>query len=963
VRKVVSILFCDLAGSTAMGDRTDPEALRALMNLYYDGARAVVEHHGGTVEKFVGDAVMAVFGIPVASEEDALRAVRSAVELRDVVNGLGLEGRIGVNTGEVVAGEGDTLVTGDAVNIASRLERSASAGEILLGDATLRLVRDAVDTEPLELTVKGKPEPVAAHRLLELDAAATGLARHLERPMVGRVRERDRLLADFADAAEARTCRMFTLIGPAGIGKSRLVADFLEQVGDTATVAASRALPYGEGITYWPLAEILDQLGLDQVEAIRSSPAETLLATRPMLERVAESRPLILVFDDLQWAEAPMLDLVDHIADWSKSVPIYLLCVARPELLDKRPGWGGGKLNATSILLEPLEAEDAAALATSVLGGVELAPALRERILATAEGNPLYLEEMAVLARDSDGPVNVPPTIHALLQARLDGLTERERTVVQRGAVEGKLFHRGGVVALAAETLREEIPGQLLSLVRKELVRPARALIPGDDAYRFRHLLIRDTAYEALPKAVRAELHERFADWLDTHGGMLEQDELVGYHLEQAARYRSELDGDEPAQTELAERAAARLGAAGRAAFEREDMHATHVLLERAIALLPDGPSRRRLLPDLVHALMETGENPGRAWELLEELEGGDARDAAIAAALRVTNSPIGPLAELTGRLDDAQRVLEDAGDLLGVARCENARGWVYWSAARAGDAHRAYRRAHDALRRAGSTALQRTVINGVMIGAIFSGTPADDIRRLLDEFEDEAVEAGPLLAATMRAFRARVEFGTGTGDLAALQAATDHEVKLLEQTGASAAAEVAQNYVRSLVPWLEGDAPGVERGARTRLEWTERLGLHIYEANALGEWAAALCDLGEADAALEAVARGREVASPDDVADQIILDASEAHALALHGDQKAAFALIAQARRTAENIDMIFTTDQVDEVEAKIRQLASDISGARSILTGLVERAEQRGFHRWADRYRRDLSALDDRR
>ena len=468
----MTVLFCDLTGSTAMGERTDPEALRTLMNRYYDTARGVLERHGGRVEKFVGDAVMAVFGIPVATEDDALRATRAAVELRDVVQELGLDARIGVNTGAVVAGEGDTLVTGDAVNVAARLEQAAGAGEILLGDDSLRLVRDAVTTEPLELTLKGKAGKVTAHRLHRLDASAVGVARRLERTMVGRERERARLRSDFEDVVATSSSRLFTLIGPAGIGKSRLVADVLEHVDGSATVARGRALSYGEGITYWPLVEMLVQLKIEPSEAIRSSPAETQLATRALLEERARERPLVLVIDDLHWAEEPMLDLVEHVVDWSRAAPILLLCVARPELLDVRPGWGGGKLNATSILLEPLAEADARRLADGLLADIELDDTTRRRIVATADGNPLFLEEMAALAREARGTVDVPPTIRALLQARLDALNDDERLVIERGAVEGQVFHRGAVTALAPATPAVDVPGQLLSLVRKELVRP-----------------------------------------------------------------------------------------------------------------------------------------------------------------------------------------------------------------------------------------------------------------------------------------------------------------------------------------------------------------------------------------------------------------------------------------------------------------------------------------------------------
>ncbi|MEX0851538.1 MAG: adenylate/guanylate cyclase domain-containing protein, partial [Gaiellaceae bacterium] len=332
-RKVVTVLFCDLVGSTALGESTDPEALRGRMRRYFEDLRRIIERHGGTVEKFVGDAVMAVFGIPVSHEDDALRAVRAVAEMRVAIAGHGLEARIGVNTGEVVVGgEGETLVTGDAVNVAARLEQAAPPGETLIGAETRSLVRDAVRVEPVEpLTLKGKSEPVPAFRLLELLADAEALARHPEAPLVGRTRERERLRRDFEDAVAERTCRLFTLLGPAGIGKSRLVSDFLEHAEDTTDVLRGRCLHYGEGITYWPLVEILVRLGIDSDDVIGSSPQETQLAFRRLLEARASERPQIVVLDDIQWAEPTFLDLVEHVADFSRDAPIFLLCVARTE--------------------------------------------------------------------------------------------------------------------------------------------------------------------------------------------------------------------------------------------------------------------------------------------------------------------------------------------------------------------------------------------------------------------------------------------------------------------------------------------------------------------------------------------------------------------------------------------------------------------------------------------------------
>lgn len=958
VRKVVTVLFCDLTGSTAIGERTDPEALRALMSRYYDTARNVLERHGGTVEKFVGDAVMAVFGIPVASEDDALRATRAAVELRDVVQELGLDARIGVNTGAVVAGEGDTLVTGDAVNVAARLEQAAGAGEILLGEDTLRLVRDAVTAEALELTLKGKVGTVPAHRLQALDARAVGVARRLERPMIGRERERARLRSDFDDVVTTHSCRLFTLIGPAGIGKSRLVADFLEHVEGSATVAGGRALSYGEGITYWPLVEMLVQLGVEPSQAIRSSPAETQLATRTLLEEHAGGRPLVLVIDDLHWAEEPMLDLVEHLVDWSRAAPILVLCVARPELLDVRPGWGGGKLNATSVLLEPLGDSDAHTLADGLLAGVELDDETRMRILQTAEGNPLFLEEMAALAREADGMVEVPPTIRALLQARLDALNDDERVVVERGAVEGQVFHRGAVTALSPPTPRVDVGGQLLSLVRKEVVRPDRALIEGDDAFRFRHLLIRDTAYEGLPKAVRAELHERLADWLEANVELVEQDEILGYHLEQAARFRAEL-GD-PAAAIAGRRAAAHLGRAGRAALDHGDLHATQNLLGRALELAETESDRRRLIPDLADALIESRDREEEVVALLDELDFGDAHDRALATVLRLRSYPGGgTLDGLLATLDSAHAALAESGDTVGLVRCEDARAWVYWGACRMRDAHDAFLRSFRLQRSVGSSVLLRDVVFGACLAGVFSGLPADDFRRLLDDLADEAAQAGPMLAGTLEGFRARLEYGAGRLDADAVLAAAAAEVALLEESGAGTTVAATRNYERTVIPWLEGDAAGLEAGARAQAEETRTVGA-VFHANALAAWALALCHLGPFEQALELVAEAREIADPEDIADQVTLDCAEAYALALAGETEAPRALLARARATAEGTDLHVPVTEQDYVEACVLRELGEVDGARRLLQALVERETQRGFHRFADRYRRDLAALD---
>src|SRR3954447_26977099 len=620
-RKAVTVLFCDLVGSTALGESTDPEALRTRMRRYFDDLRVILERHGGTVEKFVGDAVMAVFGIPVSHEDDALRAARAAAEMRQAIGEHGLEARIGINTGGVVVGgEGETLVTGDAVNVAARLEQVATAGEILIGAETRALVRDAVLLEPVEpLALKGKSEPVQAFRLLEVIGGAAPLARHPETPLVGRERERRRLWRDYEDAVADSTCRLFTLLGPAGIGKSRLVSDFLERVGDVADILRARCLSYGEGITYWPLVEILIAIGVEPDSIIRGSPAETQLTFRRMLEARAAERPQVVVIDDLQWAEPVFVDLVEHIADLSREAPIFLLCVARNELLDVRPGWGGGKMNATSLLLEPLAPDECAELMDRLAPEGVLDAVLRERIAEASAGNPLYVEEMLAMVREhgGDGKIVVPPTIQALLQARIDGLDSHVRVVMERGAVEGEVFHRGTVIWLAPAPVKSSVEEHLATLVRKELIRSTPSTFPMDEGFRFRHLLIRDAAYESLPKATRAELHEQFANWLSTHQ-LVEADEIIGYHLEQAHRYRRELDPEAAELLGLAGGASEHLSAAGRAALERGDAPAARTLLERATAVLPQDDERRFAhTPELADVYQETAHQ--RAFEILTE--------------------------------------------------------------------------------------------------------------------------------------------------------------------------------------------------------------------------------------------------------------------------------------------------------------------------------------------------------
>jgi class 3 adenylate cyclase len=640
-RKTVTVVFCDVTGSTALGERLDPEALRAMLAAYFERMRGIVERHGGSVEKFIGDAVMAIFGVPTVHEDDALRAVRAAVEMRDALPGLQVEGRIGVQTGEVVTGTHERLATGDAVNVAARLEQAAEPGQILIGQATYRLVREQVEAQQVEpLRLKGKSASVVARRL---DAVLPDAPRRqLGTPMIGRDRQGRALESAFRSASEDRACHLVTVLGVAGVGKSRLVGEFLS--GLDAPVVRGRCLSYGEGITYWPVVEILKQLDRRPADRAAAEAIAGLLgegpeagiadqiawAVRKTLEDAARERPLVCVVDDIHWAEATLLDLIEHVADLSRDAPLLMVCMARPELLDQRPGWGGGKLNAQTMLLEPLSAEETDELIDR-LGTI---PAeFRERIREAADGNPLFVEEMLAMIRDSgDHEIRVPPTIHALLAARLDQLDPSERVVLERGAVEGKVFHRGSVTALAPD--EPHVSTRLVGLVRKDLVRPDVAVVPGDDAYRFRHLLIRDAAYESLPKSARADLHERFADWLSEHGAdLVELDEILGYHLEQAIRYRNELA--QPIAPGIRDRAASRLAAAGYRAYLRQAWPAAAAILGRACAIGDPESIDLALEISAIHA-------DGEAGRLRQSRE---RAESLADRARRLGNRP----AELTG--------------------------------------------------------------------------------------------------------------------------------------------------------------------------------------------------------------------------------------------------------------------------------------------------------------------------
>jgi DNA-binding SARP family transcriptional activator len=797
VRKVVTVLSAGVTSSTEAGERMDPEALRRVIGRGFAEIHGAVERHGGSVETTAADVITAVFGIPVVHEDDALRALRAAAEMRKQLAGLAeemqsersarMELRIGVSTGEVVTGGALLQPTGEPLIVAPRLAQQSRSGEIALDVATLRLARDAVVVESKEMSIRlieVAPEP--ASHLIRFNA-----------PMVGRTRERRRLRDAFEQAVGDRSCQLFTVLGLAGVGKSRLVEEFLADVAELALITRGRCLPYGEGITYWPVKEaVKEAVGLDDADSPEEAQAkllaalggeqgaesvaqrigeviglaeaalgaeEGITAVRALFETLARARPLVVVFDDIHWGEPTFLDLIEHISDWTRDAPILLVCLARPELLDVRAGWAGGKLNATSILLESLSEAESTQLIES-LAGAGLEESTRQRIVEAAEGNPLFVEEMLALVMEPQygraDEVVVPPTIQALLAARLDRLSDGERTAIEAASVEGKVFHQGAVAELAPEALRPAAASNLEALLRKELVRPDRASFAGDRAFRFRHLLIRDAAYESIPKEARAELHERFAGWLEEKAGKHtpEWEEILGYHLEQAFRYRAELGPVDETGLELARRAAERLGAAGRRAFVRADAPAAVNLLSRAVSLLPpDDPARINLVPT-VRVAQGLGGNLGWAVDVLDEaIAAGDDRLRAHALVqrglLKLFTGPhaIGPDVtpeELIEIAEPAIQIFDELGDELGLARAWRLVGQAEYLARRAGSSVEAAERALVHARRAGDRFEEREIAEvGLGVGLALGPAPAPEAARRCEQLLEEAV-GDPVLEA-----------------------------------------------------------------------------------------------------------------------------------------------------------------------------------------------------------------------
>ena len=964
-RRLVTILFVDVVESMALSAALDAEAVGRILSDYFDAVTAAVQRHGGTVEKYAGDAVMAVFGIPVSHEDDALRAAKAALEVRAAAaaldarladaHGIGLQVRIGLESGEVVTTPTETrqrLVTGEAVGIASRLEQAAEPNEIVVGEVAARLIDHAARLQPLgEVEIKGLARPIAALRLLELEPVSPAFERRLDARLVGRKRELAALRRSLKEAIDGAFARAALVVGPPGVGKSRLAAELVRRAKGITTLRG-RCLAYGEGITYWPVREALEDAPpgderdalLFALDAETPPPAaEIAWAFRRLCEAIARERPVVLVLDDVHWAEATFLDLVEQLVDKGEG-PILVVCLAREELLEARPDFLGERERVLRIDLDRLLAEDADAL-LDALGGEILETDQRTRIVEAAEGNPLFLEQLLALGLEGGLTGDeLPLTVQALLAARLDRLGPGERAVLERGSIVLRSFTHDDVVALLEPEAAPTVDAHLETLVARGFLRPS------EDGYRFRHVVVQDAVYRAAPKRLRAELHERFADRLDrTTQDLVELDEFVGYHLERAYQLRTEL-GEADRRTErLASDAGRRLGEAGIRAWKRVDVHATTRLLERATALLPrDDPVRLGCLVELAIAV-RTSEDLSRAAKLLDEalVEGQAAGDRGAELQARIEREYVRLLQEpgikaaaLLDVTTEGIASFETLGDERALGRT-----WMLHGLVQGG-----YLGRHKAWEKAAERALvhytnagwpSATCLGQVAAALYYGPTPvAAGIARCQALLRDPAVDS--VGEAHVTAFLGGLVAQRGEFEDAHTHIASSREI--YEELGQRAAAATFCGTLLADVELLAGDAIAAEETLRNLCAELEISGNYSSLASRAGDLAEALYLRGDLEGAQDWTLVAEARAGDDDLDAQTYWRSVRAKVHARQGAFDVAEELADEAARLIGESDGLNRRAKVQANLGEVLDLAGRNDGASAAFGRAAELYERKG-------------------
>lgn len=1018
-RKVVTVLFSDATGWTALGDGLDPEALRAVMSPYFKEIRATIERHGGTVEKFIGDAVMAVFGIPRVHEDDALRAVRAAAEIRERLPavaeavGLALRFRTGVNTGTVFTGEGETLVVGDAVNVAARLEQAAQPGEVLLGAETLRLVREAVDVEAIEpLQLKGKSEPVRAFKLLgvrsepgadragwQLPASvATGesAAPRSAPPMVGRDGELASARAVFEQTVRAGRPHLLTVLGDPGIGKSRLAAELAGELAAEASVLVGRCLSYGQGISFWPLREALTQAagdesrdavrglldGADDADAVADIVASTLglgmaesvgeqvqWAFRRLFELLGSRRPTLLVIEDVHWAEEPLLDLVENLIE-SLTAPLLVLCAARPELLDVRPEWRGRGERVSSLMLRPLSEADTLRLLAHRISEQPITDDQRAQILSTSEGNPLFVEQL--LAASAEAPWSageVPATIESLLAARLDRLGPGERSLVERAAVIGREFPPAAVDELLPEEERASAGAHWRALAQRGLINEDAPTLEGEAQLRFHHILIRDVAYRSTPKALRSELHVRFADWLEQrHAGY---EEFVGHHLEQAFGARQELGNLDDAALSVAVRGGGCLAAAGRRGLSRGDAHAAVALLRRARALFEAGRRPRpEVLSDLGTALTESGDYAGAERALRGALEEAQAMGSEESSArvlielsyLKAVVDPSVPAEESEAVAEQAIGVFERLGDDEGLARALLLLADARWQEGRFAQTETVLERALEHAERAKVRRVRSRILSGLACTTVIGPRPVSDGIRRCNQILEQAGDDVRLIAFTntMLAVLEAMQ-----GRFADARSRWRESKRRLEEVGLDVTVALLGMY-SGYIEILAGTQEQAEQELLEAYERLERIGEQSHLATIAALIARLLYTQGRYEESERYVEISRRAAASDDVVTQVSMNGTYAGLLARRGEHTRAEQLADGSVGAAAQTDFLMLHADALSGRAEVLALLGRTEASAEDLSRSIELYERKGITVAATATRRlyrSLTTVPDRR